>query len=472
VNVSTEFRTEKDSMGEMQLPASALYGATTQRAVENFPVSGIPVSREFIRTLSVIKSACAEVNQGLGKLDAKLASAILGAASEIEKGKYDAHFPIDIFQTGSGTSTNMNFNEVAANVANLALGSTVGSKKPVHPNDHVNMGQSSNDIIPTAIHVAAAVMVTEKLLPSLQQLQNTLTKKAAAFSGIVKTGRTHLQDATPILLGQEFSGYENQVKKSIERIERALPSLCELAVGGTAVGTGINTDAQFGKLVSAVIAKKLKVPFREAENHFEAQASKDACVEMSGALKATAVALTKIANDFRWLASGPRCGFAEIILPPVQPGSSIMPGKVNPVIPESLLQVCAQVMGNDLAITLGGQSGSFELNVMMPMIAHNLLQSIQILANGVRVFDEKCARGIEANIARINETVERSLMLATPLAPVVGYDKAAEISKKAFTQNKTVREVALETLDLSKEQLNEILDPSKMVIPGAGGGGE
>ncbi len=470
--MASEFRTEKDSMGEMQLPAGALYGATTQRAVENFPVSGIPVSRDFIRFLSVIKATCAEVNSKLGKLDPKLAASIVAACHEIEQGKYDAHFPIDVFQTGSGTSTNMNFNEVAANVANLALGSSVGTKKPVHPNDHVNQGQSSNDIIPTAIHVTAAVMISERLVPALKGLKGTLQKKSAEFSSIVKTGRTHLQDATPILLGQEFSGYENQVKKSIERVERALPGLLELAVGGTAVGTGINTDAQFGKYVSESLAKKLKVPFREAENHFEAQASKDACVEMSGALKTTAVALTKIANDFRWLASGPRCGFAEILLPPVQPGSSIMPGKVNPVIPESLLQVCAQVMGNDLTITLGGQSGSFELNVMMPLISHNLLQSIQLLANGVKLFDLKCAQGVGANVARINETVERSLMLATPLAPVVGYDKAAEISKKAFLENKTVRQVAMETLDLSKEQLSEILDPAKMVVPGAGGGGE
>lgn len=470
--MSDSFRVEKDSMGEMKLPTHALYGATTQRAVENFPVSGIRFNRDFIRVLAVLKASCAEVNQKLGKLDAKIAGAVVEAARAIEQGKYDGEFVLDIFQTGSGTSTNMNFNEVAANVANLALGSSVGSKKPVHPNDHVNMGQSSNDMIPTAIHVAAAVMVQERLMPALKGLRATLQKKSAAFAGIVKTGRTHLQDATPILLGQEFSGYENQVKKSIERVERAMGSILELPVGGTAVGTGINTDAQFGKLVSESVAKKLKIAFREAENHFEAQASKDACVELSGALKTTAVALTKIANDFRWLASGPRCGFAEIILPAVQPGSSIMPGKVNPVIPESLLQVCAQVMGNDLAVTLGGQSGSFELNVMMPMIAHNLLQSIQILAAGVKMFDEKCAQGIEANIERINETVERSLMLATPLAPVVGYDKAAEISKKAFAQNKTVREVALATLDLSKEQLNEILDPSKMVIPGAGGGGE
>lgn len=459
-------------MGEMQLPAKALYGATTQRAVENFPISGIRFSRDFIRMLAIIKASCAEVNQKLGKLDPKIAGAIVKAAKEIEEGKHDDHFVLDIFQTGSGTSTNMNFNEVAANVANLGLGSAVGTKKPVHPNDHVNMGQSSNDIIPTAIHVAAAMTVQEKLIPALKQLEATLGKKAQAFSKIVKTGRTHLQDATPILLGQEFSGYENQVKKGIERLESAMKGVCELPVGGTAVGTGINTDAQFGKFVSEVLAKKLKVPFREAENHFEAQASKDACVELSGAIRTVAVSLTKIANDFRWLGSGPRCGFAEINLPPVQPGSSIMPGKVNPVIPEALLQVCAQVMGNDLAVTLGGQSGSFELNVMMPLIGHNLLQSIEILAAGVRVFDEKCVKGVEANTARIAETVERSLMLATPLAPVVGYDKAAEISKKAFKENKTVREVALETLDLSAEQLQTLLDVSSMVVPGAGGGGE
>jgi fumarate hydratase, class II len=467
-----EMRTEKDSMGEMKVPANALYGATTQRAVENFPVSGLRFSREFIQTLATIKAACAEVNRKLGKLDAKIADAILKASTEIAAGKYDDQFVLDIFQTGSGTSTNMNFNEVAANVANVALGSAIGSKKPVHPNDHVNMGQSSNDIIPTAIHVAAAWATREKLLPAMKNLEIALDRKAQAFMKIVKTGRTHLQDATPILLGQEFSGYADQVKKSVKRIEKGLEGVYELAVGGTAVGTGINTDAQFGKHVSELLAQKLKIPFKEAENHFEAQASKDGCVELSGALKATAVALTKIANDIRWLSMGPRCGISEIIIPPVQPGSSIMPGKVNPVIPESLLQVCAQVMGNDLTITLAGQSGNFELNVMMPIIAHNLLQSITILANAVKMFTEKCVNGIEANLKKIEETVERSLMLATPLAPVIGYDKAAEISKKAFAENKTVRELALATLDLSKDQLNEILDPSKMVIPGAGGGGE
>ena len=467
-----DFRIEKDSMGEMKIPGKFLYGASTQRAVENFPVSQIRFSRDFIRVLSVIKACCAETNKKLGKLDAKLSEAILKACDTIAEGKYDDSFVLDIFQTGSGTSTNMNFNEVAANVANIALGSEVGSKKPVHPNDHVNMGQSSNDMIPTAIHVAAAVGIAERLVPALVKLEATLDKKAQTFKDIVKIGRTHLQDATPITLGQEFSGYANQVKKSIGRLERSMPSICELAVGGTAVGTGINTDAQFGKYVSERLAKKLNLPFVEAENHFEAQASKDACVEVSGTLKTIAVSLTKIANDVRWLASGPRCGITEIILPAVQPGSSIMPGKVNPVIPESLLQVCAQVIGNDLAITWGGGNGNFELNVMMPLIAHNLLQSINILANAVTMFEEKCVRGLEANRERIDETIERSLMLATALVPVVGYDKAAEISKKAFAENKTVRQMALEKLDIDKDKLNKILDPSGMVIPGAGGGGE
>jgi fumarate hydratase class II len=468
----SDFRVEKDSMGEMKIPSQFLYGASTQRACDNFPISGIRFGREFIRVLGVIKASCAEVNQKLGKLNPKIAASIVKAAQAISEGKYDDHFVLDIFQTGSGTSTNMNFNEVAANVCNLAEGSAVGSKKPVHPNDHVNMGQSSNDIIPTAIHVAAALSVHEFLLPAFARLHAMLEKKTKQFDGIVKTGRTHLQDATPITLGQEFSGYADQMFKSIERVKRALPSLCELAVGGTAVGTGINTDALFGKHVAESLAKKLGLPFVEARNHFEAQASKDACVEMSGVLKNCAVSLTKIANDIRWLSSGPRCGIFEILIPAVQPGSSIMPGKVNPVIPEALLQVCAQVIGNDTAITFGGAHGNFELNVMMPVIAHNLLQSIHILANAVSVFEEKCVRGIEANLVKINETVERSLMLATTLAPVVGYDKATDIAKKAFTENKSVREMARSMTDLSESKLSELLDPSKMVIPGAGGGGE
>jgi fumarate hydratase, class II len=465
-------RIEKDSMGEMKVPGEALYGATTQRAVENFPVSGIRFSRDFVRILAVVKASCAEVNKKLKLLDSKVADAIVKASVEIEEGKHDEQFVLDIFQTGSGTSTNMNFNEVAANIANLKLGSKIGSKSPVHPNDHVNRGQSSNDVIPTVIHVAAAWSVREKLLPALKNLEVTLGKKVKAFKGIVKTGRTHLQDATPILLAQEFSGYEEQVKKSRARIERAVEDLHELAIGGTAVGTGINTHPSFGKEVATLLSKKLKISFREAQNHFEAQASKDACVEVSGSLKTAAVALTKIANDIRLLSMGPRCGLSEIHLPAVQPGSSIMPGKVNPVIAESLLQVCAQVIGNDVTISISGASGNFELNTMMPVIAHNLLQSIECLANAVKIFDEKCIQGIEANTERIEETIRRSLMLATALAPVVGYDKAAEISKRAFKENKTIREIAETALKLPKKQLDEILDPAKMVVPGAGGGGE
>lgn len=471
--MADQTRIEKDSMGEMRVPANALYGATTQRAVENFPISGLRFSRDYIRMLAHIKASCAEVNKDLGKLDGKLADAIVKACSEIAEGKYDNEFVLDIFQTGSGTSTNMNFNEVASNIANVAAGSAIGAKKPIHPNDHVNMGQSSNDIIPTAIHVAAAVGVKERLLPALNRLQTTLEKKAQEFSKIVKTGRTHLQDATPVLLGQEFGGYAAQVQKSKDRITKSLDGVLELAVGGTAVGTGINTDAQFGKKVSEKLSKKLGMAFREADNHFEAQASKDACVELSGSIRTAAVALTKVANDLRWLGSGPRCGISEINLPPVQPGSSIMPGKVNPVIPEALLQVCAQVIGNDAAIAWGGAwGGTFELNVMMPMIAHNLLTSIQFLASAVDVFEEKCVRGIEANLTRIAETVERSLMLATPLAPVVGYDKAADIAKQAHKEGKTVREVAKTATTLTDDELKKLLDVSGMVYPGAKGGGE
>lgn len=465
-----EFRAERDSMGEMKIQNRYLYGATTQRAVENFPISGIRFSRGFIRLLAVLKGACAKVNQDLGKLDPKIATAVQEAALAIESGEYDEHFVLDIFQTGSGTSTNMNFNEVASNIANLRMGSTVGSRKPVHPNDHVNMGQSSNDVIPTTIHLAAAVSINELLTPALKTLKDTLEKKSRELDGFVKTGRTHLQDATPIRLGQEFSGYAAQLRKCEARIYDAMDGLCELAIGGTAVGTGINTHPEFGARVSRALAERLGVPFREADNHFEAQASKDACVQMSGALKTAAVALTKIANDIRWLSSGPRCGIGEITIPAVQPGSSIMPGKVNPVIPEALLQVCAQVMGNDLAITMGGQAGNFELNVMMPMIGHNLLQSIDILGRAVRVFNEKCAVGIEANPVRIAETVERSLMLATPLAPVIGYDKAAEMAKRAFKENKTIRELATAELKMSAAELSTLLDPTKMTIPGASGG--
>ncbi|NBX93320.1 MAG: class II fumarate hydratase [Proteobacteria bacterium] len=459
------FRKEKDSMGEMTIPQNKLYGASTQRAIENFPISSLRFSRYFLQVFSWVKEACAQANLELGTLDPKLANAILEACAEIESGKRDDHFVVDVFQTGSGTSTNMNFNEVAANLANIKLGSKVGSHHPIHPNDHVNLEQSSNDIFPTVTHVAAACLVKVQLIPNLKKLERTLHKKTKEFESIVKVGRTHLQDATPISLGQEFSGYEEQIRKCIERIEKALPALFELAIGGTAVGTGINTHRDFGKRVTAHLAAKLKLPFIEASNHFEAQATKDGCLEMSGALRSLSVSFTKIANDIRWMACGPRAGFSELFLPEVQPGSSIMPGKVNPVIPESLLQVCAKVVGNDSTIVWGCASGSFELNTMMPVIAFCLLESAEILSNATETFDRLCIQGLRANSLRIAELLERNLMLATPLARVVGYDQAAEIAKKAYQENKTIREVALKVLTISAEKLDEILDPHQMVRP-------
>lgn len=459
------FRKEKDSMGEMSIPQDKLYGASTQRAVENFPISSLRFSSRFIRVFAWVKEACAQANLELGLLETKRANAILKACREIETGKYDSHFVVDVFQTGSGTSTNMNFNEVAANLANLEMGSKVGSHHPVHPNDHVNLGQSSNDVFPTVIHVAAALAVVEKLIPAAETLESSLHKKSVEFEKIVKVGRTHLQDATPLLLGQEFSGYSEQVRKSVGRVKQALPSLLELAIGGTAVGTGINTHPEFGKRVAAHLAKKLNFGFKEAPNHFEAQAAKDGCLEMSGALKTLAVSLTKIANDIRWLSCGPRAGLGELILPETQPGSSIMPGKVNPVIAEALLQAGAKVIGNDSTITWGAACGNFELNTMMPVIAYALLESIEILANGIEVFDKLCVKGIQPNKKRIEELLERNLMLATPLAVVVGYDKAAEVAKKAYQENKSIKEVAQALLSLSEKELTEILDPSKMVKP-------
>jgi len=457
------FRKEKDSMGEMNIPQDKLYGASTQRAVENFPISSLRFSSRFIRVFAWVKEACAQANLELGLLEKNLANAILKACREIETGKYDSHFVVDVFQTGSGTSTNMNFNEVAANLANLELGSKVGSHQPIHPNDHVNLGQSSNDVFPTVIHVAAVLGVVERLLPALENLESSLNKKAKEFEKVVKVGRTHLQDATPLLLGQEFSGYAEQVKKSVGRIKQSLPSLLELAIGGTAVGTGINTHPEFGKRVTAHLSKKLNLVFKEAPNHFEAQAAKDGCLEMSGALKTVAVSLTKISNDIRWLSCGPRAGLGELILPETQPGSSIMPGKVNPVIAEAILQVGAKVIGNDTTITWGAASGNLELNTMMPLIAHSLLESIEILTNGIEMFDKLCVKGIQANKKRIDQLLENNLMLATPLAVVVGYDKAAEVAKKAHQENKSIREVAQELLAIPEKQLAEILDPSKMV---------
>ena len=458
-------RKEKDSMGDMQIPDDAYYGAQTQRAVENFPISGITISKSMIQALGKIKRSAAIVNHELGLLDDDRKNAIVQAADEIIEGKLDSQFPVDIYQTGSGTSSNMNCNEILSNRASEIMGGKIGAKDPVHPNDHVNLGQSSNDVIPTAIHIAANTMLEEELIPALQNLANELDKKATAFSDIVKIGRTHLQDATPITLGQEFSGYAQMVKNGIKRIQNAQGFLSELALGGTAVGTGINTKAQFGTHMAKEITRFTGITFVEASNHFEAQGAQDAAVETSGALKTIAVSLSKIANDIRWLGSGPRAGLGELILPAVQPGSSIMPGKTNPVICEAMIQVCAQVIGNDLAITIGGQGGVFELNLMLPLIAHNLTNSITILSNGTIVFTEKLIIGLKANKEKCAGYIEGSLAMCTSLAPVIGYDKAADIAYKAYNSGKTVREIAIEENVLDKDKLNELLDPVSMTKP-------
>ena len=458
-------RKEKDSMGDMQIPDDAYYGAQTQRAVENFPISGITISKSMIQALGKIKRSAAIVNHELGLLDDDRKNAIVQAADEIIEGKLDSQFPVDIYQTGSGTSSNMNCNEILSNRASEIMGGKIGAKDPVHPNDHVNLGQSSNDVIPTAIHIAANTMLEEELIPALQNLANELDKKATAFSDIVKIGRTHLQDATPITLGQEFSGYAQMVKNGIKRIQNAQGFLSELALGGTAVGTGINTKAQFGTHMAKEITRFTGISFVEASNHFEAQGAQDAAVETSAALKTVAVSLSKIANDIRWLGSGPRAGLGELILPAVQPGSSIMPGKTNPVICEAMIQACAQVIGNDLAITIGGQGGVFELNLMLPLIAHNLTNSITILSNGTIVFTEKLIIGLKANKEKCAGYIEGSLAMCTSLAPVIGYDKAADIAYKAYNSGKTVREIAIEENVLDKDKLNELLDPLSMTKP-------
>jgi fumarate hydratase, class II len=466
------FRVERDSMGEMQVPADALYGAQTQRAVENFPISNLRFSREFIRAMGLIKLAAARTNMDLGLLDKKIGESIVNAAQEVMDGKLDQHFVLDIFQTGSGTSTNMNANEVISNRAIQMLGGEVGSKTPVHPNDHVNMGQSSNDVIPTAMHVAALESIERSLIPALRKLQSSLEAKAREFDSIVKIGRTHLQDATPVRLGQEFGGYARQVELGVRRLEKLRDTLGELPLGGTAVGTGINTHPKFAATAIQYLSKISGLQFAEAKNHFEAQGGKDAIVEASGALKTIAASLTKIANDIRWLGSGPRCGIGEINVPETQPGSSIMPGKVNPVIAESLLMVAAQVIGNDAAITIGGQAGVFELNVMMPVMTHNLLESIRILASSASNFADRCISGIAANVQRCNEMVEKSLAMCTALAPEIGYDQAAAIAKESYRTGKTVREIALEKKILPPDRLNEILDPMRMTMPGIAAKGE
>jgi fumarate hydratase class II len=468
----SQFRTERDSLGEVQVPADALYGAQTQRAVENFPISGIRFPRVFIRALGLIKGAAAEVNQELGLLDAQKAQAIRQAAEEVAEGRWDAHFPIDIFQTGSGTSTNMNANEVIANRATQLLGGEIGSKL-VHPNDHVNMGQSSNDVIPTAIHVSAYLEVQEVLLPALRHLHEVLLRRAAELDDVVKTGRTHLMDAMPVRMGQEIGGWAYQVAQGIERIESCLPRLAKLALGGTAVGTGINAHPEFASRVAQKLAERTGIPFVESDNHFAAQSAMDTATELSAHLKTTATALMKIANDLRWMNSGPIAGLGEIALPALQPGSSIMPGKVNPVICESVMMVCAQVMGNDLAVTLGNQHGNFQLNVMLPLIAHNLLQSITILGNAARVLADKAVAGFTVNRERIAEAVGKNPILVTALNPVIGYDRAAQIAKRAYAEGRSLKEVALEMTDLSAEELDRLLDPRPMTEGGiVGKGGE
>ena len=460
-----DFRIETDTMGEVRVPAAAYYGAQTQRAVENFPISGLRFGRRLIRALGLLKKACAEVNLELKALDPKIGAAVIQAAQEVADGRLDDAFPVDIFQTGSGTSSNMNANEVIANRAAEILGGARGSKL-VHPNDHVNKGQSSNDIIPTVIHIAAMEAVERDLLPALAVLHQALAEKAKAFDAIVKIGRTHLADAVPVRLGQEFGGYARQVANGIARVQAARERLSELALGGTAVGTGLNADPAFAKAVIARVAQATAIPFRQAPNLFEALAARDAAVEASGALKTLACSLIKIANDVRWLGSGPRCGIGEILIPDLQPGSSIMPAKVNPVMSEMLIMVGAQVIGNDAAIAVGGLSGNFELNVMKPMIAHNLLQSIDILARGARAFADTCVRGLEVNETRCREMIERSLAMCTALAPKIGYDQAAAIAKEAYKTNRTVREVAREKKLMPDEELNRLLDPWRMTEPG------
>ncbi len=459
----TDYRIEKDSLGEMKVPADALYAAQTQRAVENFPISDLRFPREFIAALGMIKRAAAQTNAELGLLNEPLADAIVEAAEEVIAGEHDSQFPIDIFQTGSGTSTNMNANEVIATVASRHLGSKV------HPNDHVNNAQSSNDVIPTAMQVSATLLSVRALLPALDRLRESLERKAQEFDGIVKSGRTHLMDATPVRLGQEFGGYASQVEHGIRRVRATLEDMRELPLGGTAVGTGINTHPEFARRTIARIAEATGEDFREAENHFERQSTRDTVVYLHGALNTLAVSLMKIANDIRWLGSGPRAGLAEITLPTTQPGSSIMPGKVNPVIPEAVTMVAAQVMGNNTTITVGGIGGYFELNLMMPVMAYALLQSITILGNASKVLAERCVDGIVANRERIRALLEGNLSLGTALAPHIGYDAAASLAKEAFSENRTVRDLAREREVLSEEELEKVLDPRSMTEPGIPG---
>ena len=457
------FRIEQDSLGEMRVPEDSLYGAQTARAIDNFPVSGIRLPQPLLRALGLVKKHAATTNQVLGLLPAEITEAIGRAATEVVEGKLDDQFPVDIFQTGSGTSSNMNANEVIANLAARLLGHPLGSKA-IHPNDHVNLGQSSNDVFPSAIHIACAEQIHQKLLPVLEQLLQQLAEKSDEFKNVLKIGRTHLQDATPIKLGQVFSGYARQVELTHEQIANNTNGLFELALGGTAVGTGINTHPEFAAKTIAAIANETGLPFREANNHFEAQGAKDGLIAASSSLKCCAVSLFKIANDIRFLGSGPRCGIGELIIPAVQPGSSIMPGKINPVMAESLMQVCAQVIGNDATVSLCGLSGNFELNVMMPVMAYNILQSIELLSQGIKAFDEKCLEGLQADEKRCGDLLEQSLALVTALVPEIGYDRAADLAKKAHKTGKTLRELALED-GVDADTLDKLLDPASMTEP-------
>ena len=462
--IDGEFRVEHDSMGDVRVPAAARWRAQTQRAVENFPISGRPIEPELIRALASIKGAAAVVNAELGVLDSEMAKAIHDAAAEVASGAYDDQFPIDVFQTGSGTSSNMNANEVVASLAGERLG------QPVHPNDHVNASQSSNDVFPSAIHIAATHAVVRTLIPALEHLATALSGKAEQFATVVKSGRTHLMDATPVTLGQEFGGYAAAIRYGVERLESSLPRLGELPLGGTAVGTGINTPPGFSAAVIARLAADLDLPLTEARDHFEAQGARDGLVETSGQLRTIAVSLTKIVNDIRWMGSGPRTGLTEIMLPDLQPGSSIMPGKVNPVVPEATAMVCAQVIGNDVAVTFGGAAGNFELNVMLPMLARNVLESIRLLANVSRLLADRCIDGIEADEERCRELAESSPSIVTPLNKYLGYEEAAKVAKQSLAERKTIRQVVIErgyveAGKLTTEQLDSALDVLSMTYP-------
>ncbi len=458
-------RLEKDSIGELAVPVEAYYGVQTMRAIQNFPISGQPMPSRFIRTHALLKRAAAQVNLELGQLDERLHGAITQAAKEIEEGGFADQFPIDVFQTGSGTSTNMNLNEVIASRANQLLGGKPGDKSPVHPNDHVNMGQSSNDTIPTTLYLSALVAIEQDLRPALRVLEASLRRKSAEFWPVIKTGRTHLQDATPVRLGQEFLGYAGQIERAQYRLDEARRELSELALGGTAVGTGVNMHPEFAKRVIQKLSGWLGLPLKESDNHFQSQSAIDGAVQASGALKTIGVSLMKIANDLRWMTSGPRAGIGEIVVPAVQPGSSIMPGKVNPVIAESTTMVVAQVIGYDAAITICGQSGNFELNVMLPLVASNLLESVRLLTNTCNNLARQCVDGIVATDQGM-KMLEQGLLLATPLAPVIGYDKTAAIVKKALASGRTIRQVAYEEAGLDREQLDRLLDPAAMTEPG------